>query len=72
MQNELDVTFNDVAGVDEAKQELVEVIDFLDKNPEGHAAGRQNAEGILRSVLGTGKTLLAKAVAGESHCLSSA
>ena len=61
------VTFADVAGVDEAKQELVEVVDFL-KHPEDY--GRLGAH-IPRGVLlvgppGTGKTLLAKAVAGEA------
>ena len=61
------VTFADVAGVDEAKQELVEVVDFL-KHPEDY--GRLGAH-IPKGVLlvgppGTGKTLLAKAVAGEA------
>ncbi len=61
------VTFADVAGVDEAKQELVEVVDFL-KYPEDY--GRLGAH-IPKGVLlvgppGTGKTLLAKAVAGEA------
>ncbi len=61
------VTFADVAGVDEAKQELVEVVDFL-KHPADY--GRLGAH-IPRGVLlvgppGTGKTLLAKAVAGEA------
>ena len=61
------VNFADVAGVDEAKQELVEVVDFL-KHPEDY--GRLGAH-IPKGVLlvgppGTGKTLLAKAVAGEA------
>jgi len=61
------VTFADVAGVDEAKQELVEVVDFL-KHPADY--GRLGAH-IPKGVLlvgppGTGKTLLAKAVAGEA------
>jgi cell division protease FtsH len=67
MQDELDVTFEDAAGVDEAKQELVEVIEFL-KEPERFTQlGGKMPRGILLvGPPGTGKTLLAKAVAGES------
>jgi cell division protease FtsH len=67
VQNDLNATFNDVAGVDEAKQELVEVIDFL-KNPAKFAelGGRLPKGILLVGPPGTGKTLLAKAVAGES------
>jgi cell division protease FtsH len=67
MENELNITFNDVAGVDEAKQELVEIIDFL-KTPEKFTSlGGKIPKGILLvGPPGTGKTLLAKAVAGES------
>ncbi|MGA1840183.1 MAG: ATP-dependent zinc metalloprotease FtsH [bacterium] len=67
MENELNVTFNDVAGVEEAKQELVEIIDFL-KNPGKFTElGGKIPKGILLvGPPGTGKTLLAKAVAGES------
>ena len=61
------VTFNDVAGIDEVKEELTEIIDFL-KNPKKY---RNIGARIPRGVLltgdpGTGKTLLAKAVAGEA------
>ncbi len=61
------VTFNDVAGCDEEKQELVEVVDFL-KNPKKYAdMGARIPKGILLfGPPGTGKTLLAKAVAGEA------
>src|SRR4029079_15159236 len=61
------VTFEDVAGIEEAEQELVEVVDFL-KNPGKYAAlGGKIPRGVLRSAPpGTGKTLLARAVAGEA------
>lgn len=61
------VTFNDVAGEDEAKLELTEVVDFL-KNPgKYHLLGARLPRGVLLiGPPGTGKTLLAKAVAGES------
>jgi cell division protease FtsH len=61
------VTFEDVAGVDEAEAELVEVVDFL-KNPQKYTAlGARIPKGVLLVGLpGTGKTLLAKAVAGEA------
>ncbi len=67
MEEELEVTFDDAAGVDEAKQELVEVIEFL-KEPERFTRlGGKMPRGILLvGPPGTGKTLLAKAVAGES------
>jgi cell division protease FtsH len=61
------VTFADVAGVDEAQAELVEVVDFL-KNPTRYTAlGARIPKGVLLiGPPGTGKTLLAKAVAGEA------
>jgi cell division protease FtsH len=62
------VTFNDVAGVDEAKKELEEIVDFL-KHPEKYSkVGARTPKGIiLVGPAGTGKTLLAKAVAGEAN-----
>jgi cell division protease FtsH len=67
MENELNVTFNDVAGVDEAKQELMEVIEFLKTPAKFTELGGKIPKGILLvGPPGTGKTMLAKAVAGES------
>ena len=61
-------TFADVAGVDEAKQELTEIVDFL-KHPEKYQAmGARTPKGVLLiGPSGTGKTLLARAVAGEAQ-----
>lgn len=61
------VSFGDVAGVDEAKQELTEVVDFL-KNPQKYKAmGARTPKGVLMvGPAGTGKTLLARATAGEA------
>jgi cell division protease FtsH len=68
MEDELDVTFEDAAGVDEAKQELVEIIDFLKEPVRFTELGGKMPRGVLLvGPPGTGKTLLAKAVAGESH-----
>lgn len=68
MEDELGVTFEDAAGVDEAKQELVEVIEFLREPGRFTSLGGKMPRGILLvGPPGTGKTLLAKAVAGESH-----
>ncbi len=62
------VTFNDVAGVDEAKQELTEIVDFL-RNPQKYKAiGARTPKGVLMiGPAGTGKTLLARATAGEAN-----
>lgn len=61
-------TFADVAGVDEAKQELSEIVDFL-KNPQKYKAiGARTPKGVLMvGPSGTGKTLLARATAGEAN-----
>jgi cell division protease FtsH len=61
------VTFGDVAGVEEAKQELHEVVDFLKSREKFHALGARIPKGMLLiGPPGTGKTLLARAIAGEA------
>lgn len=64
----VNITFNDVAGLDEAKQEVMEVVDFL-RNPKKYTAlgGKIPKGALLVGPPGTGKTLLAKAMAGEAQ-----
>lgn len=64
----VNVTFNDVAGLDEAKEEVMEIVDFL-KNPKKYTSlGGKIPKGVLLvGSPGTGKTLLAKAMAGEAQ-----
>jgi cell division protease FtsH len=62
------VTFNDVAGVEEAKDELREIVDFLSQPDKFRKLGARIPKGVLLvGPPGTGKTLLARAVAGEAH-----
>ena len=68
MEKETGVTFRDVAGQDEAKESLVEIIDFLHNPKKYTEIGAKLPKGaLLVGSPGTGKTLLAKAVAGEAH-----
>ncbi|CAI9757234.1 unnamed protein product [Fraxinus pennsylvanica] len=66
MEPNTGVTFDDVAGVDEAKQDFMEVVEFLKKPERFTAVGARIPKGVLLvGPPGTGKTLLAKAIAGE-------
>ncbi|MDR2172508.1 MAG: ATP-dependent zinc metalloprotease FtsH [Planctomycetaceae bacterium] len=66
-QEDIDITFNDVAGVDEAVDELKEIVDFLQTPEKFQALGGRIPRGVLLvGPPGTGKTILAKAVAGEA------
>ena len=68
MQKETGVTFKDVAGEDEAKESLIEIVDFLHNPTKYTAIGAKLPKGaLLVGPPGTGKTLLAKAVAGEAQ-----
>lgn len=68
VQKETGVTFKDVAGEDEAKESLVEVVDFLHNPHKYSKIGAKLPKGaLLVGPPGTGKTLLARAVAGEAH-----
>ena len=69
MQKETGITFKDVAGQDEAKESLQEVVDFLENPGKYTTIGAKLPKGaLLVGPPGTGKTLLAKAVAGEAKC----
>lgn len=66
-QDDIEVTFDDVAGIDEAVEELKEVVEFLSTPAKYQALGGRIPKGVLLvGPPGTGKTLLAKAVAGEA------
>ncbi|MCL5885309.1 MAG: ATP-dependent zinc metalloprotease FtsH [Deltaproteobacteria bacterium] len=66
-ESETKVTFADVAGIDEAKEELLEVVEFLSKPEKFQKLGGRIPKGVLLvGPPGTGKTLLARAVAGEA------
>ncbi len=67
-ESQVSVTFNDVAGLEEAKYEVMEIVDFL-KNPKKYTnlGGKIPKGALLVGSPGTGKTLLAKAVAGEAQ-----
>ncbi|MBE9580072.1 MAG: ATP-dependent zinc metalloprotease FtsH, partial [Proteobacteria bacterium] len=68
MEDEVGVTFDDAAGVDESKEELVEVVEFLRTPDKFTKLGGKLPKGVLLvGPPGTGKTLLARAVAGESR-----
>lgn len=67
LDNKVKITFKDVAGIDEEKQELEEIVDFLKNGEKYVKLGAKIPKGVLLvGVPGTGKTLMAKAVAGEA------
>jgi cell division protease FtsH len=67
-ESQVNITFSDVAGLEEAKQEVMEIVDFL-KNPKKYTnlGGKIPKGALLVGSPGTGKTLMAKAVAGEAQ-----
>ena len=66
-KDQINVTFNDVAGVDEAKEEVAELVEFLREPSKFQKLGGKIPSGVLMiGAPGTGKTLLAKAIAGEA------
>jgi cell division protease FtsH len=67
-ESKIKVTFSDVAGIDEAKQELMEIVDFLKDSKKYTDVGARIPRGcLLIGSPGTGKTLLARAIAGEAN-----
>ena len=68
LEGTMEVTFDDVAGIDEAKAELYEIVDFLQHQSKYSLLGAKIPKGVLLvGPPGTGKTLLAKAIAGEAR-----
>ncbi len=66
-EDQINITFNDVAGIDEAKEEVAELVEFLADPSKFQKLGGKIPQGVLMvGAPGTGKTLLAKAIAGEA------